>query len=105
MISISLFGFGVPFWRMYVPIARRASCSVTALYAQIFHSTRLAVSLISVATVGIAFMGIPFVGRFEVRSTLSIVCGCPPYVRLRRTAKPITPTSSQTCIQEMPYEH
>ncbi len=79
MISISLFGFGVPFWRMYVPIARRASCSVTALYAQIFHSTRLAVSLISVATVGIAFMGIPSGWWFEVRNTLSNVCGYPPF--------------------------
>ena len=53
MISTIVFCLGVPCWRWYVAMAMRASCSVTALYAQIFHSTRLAVSFTSVAVVGL----------------------------------------------------
>lgn len=53
MISTIVFCLGVPCWRWYVAMAMRASGSVTALYAQIFHSTRLAVSFTSVAVVGL----------------------------------------------------
>ena len=50
--SICLFGAGLPCWRAYAVMAIRASCAVTARYAHIFQSTRLAVSFTSVTTVG-----------------------------------------------------